>query len=108
LSGRHVAGDGEIVLPRSGGVARAPADGNTAAALSQQAELAAAEAVENGGAIRFYGQSSRRVNERSPAITRLLTTALARGEFQVHYQPMVESPSRQICAAEALLRWESH
>ncbi len=107
LSGRYFAGDEEIVLSTSVGVALAPADGNTAEALIQKAELAAAEAVENGGAIRFYGQSSRRVNERSRAITRLLTTALARGEFQVHYQPMVEGPARQICAAEALLRWES-
>jgi len=107
LSGRYFAGDEEIVLSTSVGVALAPADGNTAEALIQKAELAAAEAVENGGAIRFYGQSSRRVNERSRAITRLLTTALARGELQVHYQPMVEGPSRQICAAEALLRWES-
>ncbi len=107
LSGRYFAGDEEIVLSTSVGVALAPADGNTAEALIQKAELAAAEAVENGGAIRFYGQSSRRMNERSRAITRLLTTALARGELQVHYQPMVEGPSRQICAAEALLRWES-
>ena len=64
----------------------------TAEALIQKAELAAAEAVENGGAIRFYGQSSRRVTERSRAITRLLANALGRGEFQVHYQPLVEGP----------------
>ena len=107
LSGRYFAGDEEIVLSTSVGVALAPADGVTAEALIQKAELAAAEAVENGGAIRFYGQSSRRVTERSRAITRLLATALARGEFQVHYQPLVEGPVPTICAAEALLRWES-
>jgi diguanylate cyclase (GGDEF)-like protein len=107
LSGRYFAGDEEIVLSTSVGVALAPADGLTAEALIQKAELAAAEAVENGGAIRFYGQSSRRVTERSRAITRLLANALARGEFQLHYQPMVEGPAKQICAAEALLRWDS-
>jgi diguanylate cyclase (GGDEF)-like protein len=107
LSGRYFAGDEEIVLSTSVGVALAPADGLTAEALIQKAELAASEAVESGGAIRFYGQSSRRVTERSRAITRLLATALARGEFQVHYQPLVEGATPQICAAEALLRWES-
>jgi diguanylate cyclase (GGDEF)-like protein len=107
LSGRYFAGDEEIVLSTSVGVSLAPADGLTAEALIQKAELAASEAVESGGAIRFYGQSSRRVTERSRAITRLLATALARGEFQVHYQPLVEGPASHICAAEALLRWES-
>ena len=43
-------------------------------------------------AIRFYGQSSHRVTERSRAITRLLPQALAQGEIQLHYQPLVEGP----------------
>jgi len=107
LSGRYFAADEEIVLSTSVGVALAPADGVTAEALIQKAELAASEAVESGGAIRFYGQTSRRVTERSRAITRLLANALARDEFQVHYQPLVEGPATSICAAEALLRWES-
>jgi diguanylate cyclase (GGDEF)-like protein len=107
LSGRYFAADEEIVLSTSVGVALAPGDGLTAEALIQKAELAASEAVESGGAIRFYGQTSRRVTERSRAITRLLANALARGEFQVHYQPLVEGPASHISAAEALLRWDS-
>jgi diguanylate cyclase len=107
LSGRYFAGDEEIVLSTSVGVALAPTDGMTAEALIQKAELAASEAVESGGAIRFYGQSSRRVTERSRAINRLLPTALERGELQVYYQPLVEGPTSHIVAAEALLRWES-
>jgi len=107
LSGRYFAGDEEIVLSTSVGVSLAPTDGMTAETLIQKAELAASEAVESGGAIRFYGQSSRRVTERSRAITRLLANALERGEFQVYYQPLVEGPASHICAAEALLRWES-
>jgi diguanylate cyclase (GGDEF)-like protein len=107
LSGRYFAADEEIVLSTSVGVALAPGDGLTAESLIQKAELAASEAVESGGAIRFYGQTSRRFTERSRAITRLLANALARREFQVHYQPLVEGPAARICAAEALLRWES-
>jgi diguanylate cyclase (GGDEF)-like protein len=107
LSGRYFAADEEIVLSTSVGVALAPGDGLTAESLIQRAELAASEAVESGGAIRFYGQTSRRVTERSRAITRLLANALTRGEFQVHYQPLVEGQESHICAAEALLRWDS-
>jgi len=106
LSGRYFAGDDEIVLSTSVGVALAPADGSTAESMLQKAELAACEAVESGGAIRFYGQSSHRLTERSRTITRLLPNALARGDFRLHYQPLVEGPSSRIFAAEALLRWE--
>jgi len=107
ISGRYFAGDEEISLTASVGVAVAPTDGLTAEAMLQKAELAASEAVANGIAIRFYDQSSRRVTERSRAITRLLPNALARGEFQLHYQPLVEDAASRVSAAEALLRWES-
>jgi diguanylate cyclase (GGDEF)-like protein len=107
VSGRYFAGDEEIVLSASVGVAMAPGDGLTAEGLIQKAELAAAEALENGGSIRCYGQSARRVTERSRAIARQLAGALARGELRMHYQPLVEGTESHICAAEALLRWES-
>src|SRR5437667_3563156 len=54
VSGRYFAMDEEVVLSASVGVALAPADRNTAEALIQTAELAAAEARESGGAIRCY------------------------------------------------------
>jgi len=107
LSGRYFAGDEEIVLSMSVGIALAPADGLTAEALLQKAELAAHEALESGGAIRFYRQSSERLTERSRAIARLLPNALDRGELRLHYQPLVAGASPCVRAAEALLRWES-
>jgi len=107
LSGRYFAGDEEIVLSTSAGVALAPADGLTAETILQKAELAACEAVTSGGGVRFYGQSSQRVTERSQAIIRLLPKALEKGEIQLHYQPLVEGPGCRVSAAEALLRWES-
>jgi EAL domain-containing protein (putative c-di-GMP-specific phosphodiesterase class I) len=107
ISGRYFAGDEEIVLSTSVGVAMAPADALTAEAMLQKAELAACEAVDSGTAIRFYGQTSHRVTERSRAITRLLPNALSRGEFQLHYQPLIEDPHATVSGAEALLRWQS-
>jgi diguanylate cyclase (GGDEF)-like protein len=107
VSGRYFAGDEEIVLSCSAGVALAPSDGLTAESLLQKAELAASEAVQTASAIRFYGQSSHRVTERSRAITRLLPHALARGEFELHYQPLIDDAVAHVSAAEALLRWNS-
>jgi diguanylate cyclase (GGDEF)-like protein len=107
VSGRYFAGDEEIMLSASVGVAMAPADGLTAETLIQKAELAASDALESGGSIRCYGQSARRVTERSRAIARQLANALSRGELEVHYQPLVEGAGTRICAAEALLRWSS-
>jgi diguanylate cyclase (GGDEF)-like protein len=106
LSGRYFAGDEEIVLSMSVGIALAPADGLTAESLLQRAELAAHEALESGGAIRFYRQSSSRMTERSRAVTRLLPNALVRGELRLHYQPLVDASAPRVGAAEALLRWE--
>ena len=107
ISGRYFAMDEEVVLSASVGVAMAPADGNTAEALIQKAELAAAEARESGVAIRCYGQSAHRVSERNRAITRQLPNVLERGELALHYQPLVKGADSRIFAAEALLRWES-
>jgi diguanylate cyclase (GGDEF)-like protein len=107
VSGRYIAMDEEIVLSASVGVAMAPADGLTSEALMQKAEMAASEAVESGSAIRCYDQSTRRLTQRSRAITRQLMGVLTRGELAVHYQPLVEGPDSRITAAEALLRWES-
>ena len=107
LSGRYFAMDEEVVLSASVGVAMAPADGLTAEALIEKAELAASEALESGGAIVCYDQSLRRVTERSRAITKQLPGALARSEFAVHYQPLVKGADSRVFAAEALLRWES-
>jgi diguanylate cyclase (GGDEF)-like protein len=107
LSGRYFAGDEEVVVSTSAGVALAPADGLTAETMFQRAELAACEAGKTGGGIRVYGQSSPRVTERSRAITRLLPKALVKGELRLHYQPLVEEKASRVSGAEALLRWES-
>ncbi len=106
LSGRYFAGSEETLISINVGVALAPTDGLTAETMLQKAELAAREAAESGGAIRFYGQSCHRVTERSQTITRLLPEAIARGDFELRYQPLVDIASSRICAVEALLRWE--
>jgi diguanylate cyclase (GGDEF)-like protein len=107
VSGRYLAGGEEVFLSASAGVALAPTDGLGVDTLLQKAELAVSEAVESGGGLRLYEQSSQRLSERSRDIIRLLPRALAQGELQVHYQPLVDQHRPQISGGEALLRWES-
>jgi diguanylate cyclase (GGDEF)-like protein len=108
LLDRYIAGDAEeeIVLSVNVGVALAPEDGLSAEILLQKAELAAFDEEAGGSAVRFYGQSSHPMSERSRTITRLLPRALARGDFELHYQPLVEGSAWHVSSAEALLRWE--
>jgi diguanylate cyclase (GGDEF)-like protein len=107
VSGRYRAGGEEVFLSASAGVALAPADGLSVDGLLQKAELAASEAVAAGGGLRLYEQSSQRLSERSRDILRLLPKAMAQGEIQVHYQPLLDESRPQIMGGEALLRWES-
>src|SRR4029453_8417739 len=60
LSGRYFAGEEEIVLSTSAGVALAPADGLTAETMLQKAELAASEAGASGGG-GVWGRGGRPV-----------------------------------------------
>jgi diguanylate cyclase (GGDEF)-like protein len=107
LSGRYRAGDEDIVLATSVGVAMAPADGLSAEMMLQKAELAACEAVETGVVVRFYGQSTNPFTERSRQVIRLLSDVLSRNELELHYQPFFKERAAHIGAAEALLRWTS-
>ena len=108
VSGRYFASDEEIVLSASVGVAIAPADGCTAEALIQKAELAASEALENGGChplLRPVHAPRHRAQPRhhAPAGQRARRAA----SCPLHYQPLVEGVDSHITAAEALLRWDS-
>ena len=60
-----------------------------------------AEPRKNAGALR----SSRKLNARQ-LLERDLSRALARSEFAMYYQPVIEAATGKIAATEALLRWK--
>jgi len=108
LSGAFHAGDEEIFLSASVGVALFPKDGEDAESLLQHAELALCEAKRKGGGLVCpYDDSLNRMTERTMALTRSLRGALERDEFRLHYQPLVDATSKRVLGAEALLRWNS-
>jgi len=99
--------DGRLVeIGVSIGVALAPRDGDTPHLLMKKADLALYRAKADGRAIwRLYDvQMDERVQDRRSLQTDL-RQALARGEFYLNFQPIIDFESKRIVAAEALLRW---
>jgi EAL domain-containing protein (putative c-di-GMP-specific phosphodiesterase class I) len=108
LSATYHVTDQLVALSACGGVAMAPDEGCAAAELLQNAELALSEAIERGsGGIVFYDETDHQLRERGGAIARQLVQAIARDELKLHFQPLVDCASGQVCAAEALVRWDS-
>jgi diguanylate cyclase (GGDEF)-like protein len=99
--------DGQDLFPTlSIGVALYPRDGDTAEALLRHADTAMYQAKAEGrDGFQFYAPTmSAAVTERVTLEGRL-RQALERGEFQLHYQPVVRLQTGEVASLEALLRW---
>jgi diguanylate cyclase (GGDEF)-like protein len=96
----------QIMVGVSVGIAVAPADGNKPDVLMRNADLALYRAKKDGGgAYRFFemGMDARMQARRALEID--LRKAVMRGEFEVHYQPIIDVRTGHITACEALVRW---
>jgi len=95
-----------IVLGVSIGVTLAPRDGDDAAELMKNADLALARAKAEGRCCyRFFEPKMDAAARLHRALEIDLRNALLRGEFVLHYQPLIDIASHTICGAEALVRW---
>ncbi|WP_052402496.1 bifunctional diguanylate cyclase/phosphodiesterase [Muricoccus aerilatus] len=95
-----------LVIGTSIGVATAPDDSLDADVLLKAADMALYSAKAEGrGRWRFFepGMDARMQMRR--ALETDLRRALALGEFEVHYQPIVNVGSRRVSGLEALVRW---
>jgi diguanylate cyclase (GGDEF)-like protein/PAS domain S-box-containing protein len=99
--------ENELFITASIGISLYPEDGTNATSLLKNADIAMYRAKELGkNNFQFYSEElNRRVLKRLD-MGNHLRHALERDEFRLVYQPIVESHSRRIVAAEALLRWE--
>jgi predicted signal transduction protein with EAL and GGDEF domain len=100
LGGELVYGTGSI------GIAVSPQDGADPDQLLKNADLALYAAKADGR--RTYCFFEAEMDERLAArhaLERDLRLAIPRGEFELHYQPVVNLRSMKITGLEALLRW---
>jgi diguanylate cyclase (GGDEF)-like protein len=100
IQGRH------IVIGTSIGIAIAPGDGTNPDVLLKNADMALYLAKGEGrGTHRFFeGEMDKRLQARH-ALELDLRKAIASGEFELYYQPIIDLQSGKVTCFEALLRW---
>jgi len=89
------------------GVALIPDHGNTPADLLKRADIALYRAKDSGrNAIQLFRTTMQDAASARLRLENDLRLALARGEFELHFQPQVDARDGQVVGAEALLRWQ--
>jgi diguanylate cyclase (GGDEF)-like protein/PAS domain S-box-containing protein len=106
LSAPYMIDGVELVISASVGIAMAPADGHDADELLRNADMALYRAKADGRRThRFFEREMDEQVQRRRAMEMDLRHALAHGEFELHYQPLVDLESGRVTGFESLLRW---
>ncbi len=99
--------DGESIEIRINvGVAVSPDNGQTASELLQRAELALVQSKATGaGSFALFDPALESSLRESQALRDDLRAAFELGQFELHYQPIMDYTTRQVASVEALMRW---
>ncbi|NNK56881.1 MAG: EAL domain-containing protein [Desulfofustis sp.] len=91
------------------GIAICPHDGETSAELERKASAAKTHAIKSLGANRyhFYSQNVHNISVQHWEIESRLHQAIENDEFELHYQPKINTSDGAIIGFEALLRLDS-
>jgi diguanylate cyclase (GGDEF)-like protein/PAS domain S-box-containing protein len=96
----------EVVIGASIGIALSPGDGASCEDLLRNADMALYQAKQDGGGVhRFFERDMDRQAQRRRDMEVDLRRALANGEFELHYQPLIDISADRISGFESLLRW---
>lgn len=95
----------EIFITASIGISVYPDDGGDVEVLVRNADMAMYAAKEEGEGYRFFIEEMNQKALERMRLESSLRTALARNEFIVYYQPLVNT-NGGIMGMEALLRWQ--
>ena len=101
------AGDQEVFITASIGLALYPLDGEDADSLIKNAGAAMHFAKEQGrDNYQFYSRAMNATALETLSLESQLRRALERDEFTLNFQPKIQASSRQIVGLEALIRWK--
>jgi diguanylate cyclase (GGDEF)-like protein len=108
LSSPYIVEGQEIAIGASVGVVESPRhDPPGPEELMRYADLALYRAKAEGkGRVCFFEPGMDTQLQARKALEADLRNALKRGQLEVHYQPLLIAPTREICGYEALLRWK--
>ncbi len=96
----------QVDIGTSIGIAIGPGDGAEPGQLMRNADLALYRAKSEGrGAFRFFEPEMDAQMQERRNMERDLRAALPAGQFELHYQPIVNLETNTISAFEALIRW---
>jgi PAS domain S-box-containing protein len=96
----------DVTLTTSIGIALYPGDGGDGATLLKHADTAMYHAKSSGrDNAQIYSASLTAEILRRLELDTSLRAALDRGEFQLEYQPQIDTASGAIRSVEALIRW---
>lgn len=96
----------KVEIGASIGIAMAPEHGSDPQELLRNADVALYRSKADGrGCFTTFRKSMAEEIAARSSLETDLRNAIAAGQFQLHYQPIVEAASGATCGAEALLRW---
>jgi diguanylate cyclase (GGDEF)-like protein len=96
----------QVVIGLSAGIAIAPTDGADADQLMMNADMALYRAKADGRATyRFFEPEMDARMQARRSLELDLRKAVTQGEFELHFQPLINLKADAICSFEALLRW---
>jgi diguanylate cyclase len=96
----------DVHISPSIGIAFYPHDGITVDALLARADAAMYSAKERGrNNVQCFAEGMSTATQELVKLESELHEALRNGQFELHYQPKVDTSSGRVNSAEALIRW---